>query len=510
MTQNLLKSDQLPYALYRAEQVRALDRTAIEQFGIPGLTLMKRAGAAAFALLRERWPAASDITVICGIGNNGGDGYVVAHLVLTQGIKVRVLQLGDPQRLSGDALICATTYRDAGGEVFPFQGLPRETDIVVDAVFGTGLEREITGDWREALEAINRHAAPVLALDIPSGIHSDTGRCMGVAVKADASITFIGLKQGMFTGSSPAYCGDIRFDALDVPAAVYASQILSARRLDWARLSRQITPRSRIAHKGYFGHVLVIGGNYGFTGAAVLAATAAARAGAGLVSVATRAVHAVTLVAHRPEVMWHGVESDTMLRSLLRRASVIAIGSGLGRDIWAQRMLAVALESGLPMVVDADALNLLADDPLKRDDWVLTPHPGEAARLLEVPTEVIQSDRFAAVYSLQQKYGGIGVLKGAGTLITDGGERPCGICSDGNPGMASGGMGDVLTGIIAALYASSIRQGGDLQDAVELSVCLHARAADAAARKGERGMLAGDLIEQLRWLGNPELNDVDA
>ena len=506
MTMNLLKTDQLPHALYRAEQVRALDRTAIEQFGIPGLTLMERAGAAAFKLLRDCWPDARDITVVCGIGNNGGDGYVVGRLALEQGFKVRVLQLGDGGRLSGDALTSAMAYTEAGGETFDFQGMPRVTDLVVDAVFGTGLEREITGAWREAIESINQHPAPVLALDIPSGIHSDTGRFMGVAVKADATISFIGLKQGMFTGDAPEYCGDIQFDALDVPAAIYASQILSARRLDWDKMTLQLAPRSRVSHKGNFGHVLVIGGNHGFAGAALMTAAAAARTGAGLVSVATRETHASTLVMQRPEVMFHSVESDTALKALLERATVVAIGPGLGRDDWSQKMLSLALESRRPLVMDADALNLLVDNPQRRDDWILTPHPGEASRLLGVSTAEIQQDRFTAVQTLQHQYGGVAVLKGAGTLVMGPAHRPCGVCSDGNPGMASGGMGDVLTGIIASLIA----QGFDLQDAAELGVCLHAKAADVSARKGERGMLASDLIDQLRMLVNTELADVDA
>jgi len=505
MSINKLKTDKLPHALYRAEQVRALDRTAIEQFGIPGITLMERAGAAAFRLLQSRWPEARDITVLCGIGNNGGDGYVVGRLALEQGLTVRVLQLGDGSRLKGDALTSAEAYTAADGQVHAFQGMPQKTDLVVDAIFGTGLEREVTGIWREALETVNSHPAPVLALDIPSGIHSDTGMALGVAVRAAATISFIGLKQGLFTGDAPDYCGAISFDALDVPAAIYASQILAARRLDWAKLKNQLQIRSRIAHKGHCGHVLVIGGNHGYSGAARLAAEAAARSGAGLVSVATRESHAAFLVMTRPELMCRGVESETALKALIERVSVIAIGPGLGRSNWSQRMLSAALDSNLPLVMDADALNLLCDNPIKRDDWVLTPHPGEAARLLGVPLDEIRPDRFQAAQRIQQKFGGVCVLKGAGTLIDGAGQRPVGVCSGGNPGMASGGMGDVLTGIIAALVA----QGQDLETAAEMGVTLHAEAADVAAIRGERGMLAGDLIAEIRALINPELGYAD-
>ncbi|MCG8427431.1 MAG: NAD(P)H-hydrate dehydratase [Chromatiales bacterium] len=504
MSINILQTDKLPHALYRAEQVRALDRTAIEQFGISGLTLMERAGAVAFKLLLARWPAVRDITVLCGTGNNGGDGYVVARLALEQGLSVRVLQLGDEGRIQGDARSCAEAYRAAGGVVHPYQGIPHKTDLIIDGVLGTGLEREVAGAWGDALNAANQHPAPVLALDIPSGIHSDTGRVMGAAVKAAATITFIGLKQGLFTGDAPEYCGDVKFDALETPAAIYASQILAARRLDWSKLKEQLQPRSRIAHKGHFGHLLLIGGDYGYAGAIRLAGEAALRTGAGLVTVATRSEHAILMGATRPELMCRGVESAVALRELLAPFSAIAIGPGLGQSDWSRQMLAVALESSLPLVVDADALNLLCNNPIRQDNWVLTPHPGEAARLLDCSTAEVQQDRFSAITAIQSQFSGVCVLKGAGTLIKGPGQRPVGLCSQGNPGMASGGMGDVLTGIIAALIA----QGFDLESAAETGVCLHAAAADKAALRGERGMLASDLIAELRTLVNPETDGV--
>jgi NAD(P)H-hydrate epimerase len=244
--------------------------------------------------------------------------------------------------------------------------------------------------------------------------------------------------------------------------------------------------------------VLVVGGNRGYSGAARLAAEAAARSGAGLVSVATHPAHAATLNLGRPELMCRGVERPAEFRPLLERAKVIALGPGLGQDGWAKAMFQAALESGLPLVVDADALNLLAAVPLRRDDWVLTPHPGEAARLLNSDTRTLQADRFAALQRLRDQYGGVAVLKGAGSLIGSGGSRPPAVCSDGNPGMASGGSGDLLTGLIAGLAA----QGHELIEAAELGVALHAAAGDRAALRGEIGMLAGDIMEQLRGLLN--------
>jgi len=490
----------LPTALYRAAEVRELDRIAIEEHGVPGRTLMERAGAAAFGQLRRRWPGAGNIAVVCGIGNNGGDGYVVARLALEAGLNPRVLQLGDAGRLSGDALACAKAYADAGGRTQTFRGLDGGVELIVDAVFGTGLERTVAGSWGEALAAMNAHPAPVFALDLPSGLHADTGQVLGVAVEAAATISFIGLKQGMFTGQGPACCGQVLFDDLQVPAAVYAGQGAAAQRIDWAGLKHQLRPRSASAHKGHFGRLLVIGGDTGFGGAICMAAEAAARTGAGLVRVATRQDQARSLVAARPEVMWQGVEQAQALEPLLAWASVVAVGPGLGQAPWGRMMFAQALHSGLPLVVDADALNLLAREPVRRDNWILTPHPGEAARLLGCPVAEIERNRFDAARALQRKYGGCVVLKGAGTLVVDD-ERTL-VCSAGNPGMATGGMGDVLTGIIGGLLAQGLDGPG------ALGVVVHAAAGDLAAQEGERGMLARDLMPAIRRLVNPEVAGV--
>ena len=499
MQRPLPRTDRLPYALYRAEQVRELDRTAIEDHGIPGEELMESAGRAAYELLRGRWPDAREITVVCGAGNNGGDGYVVARLARTDGLKARVIQLGDEQRLRGDALTMATRYREGNGTVEAFQRVPEGTDLIVDAILGTGLEREVTGAWAEVIDAINAHPAPVLAIDIPSGLHSDLGRVLGTAVKAEATVSFIGLKQGMFTGAGPDCCGEILFDGLQVPAVVYSGQVLSARRLDWTKLRGLLDRRPRDANKGSFGHVLVVGGAPGFSGAARLTGEGALRTGAGLVTVATHPKHAAFLNLNRPELMCAGVEGPAQLEPFLERATVVAVGPGLGQGSWGKQLLGWVLGSGLPLVVDADALNLLAESPTVHDNWVLTPHPGEAGRLLGVDTGAIQSDRYGSVRRLHERFGGIAVLKGAGTLVQGPSHRPTGVCDGGNPGMATAGTGDLLTGMIAALIA----QGLALEDAAAAGVCLHAAAGDAAARGGERGLLASDLFEQIRVLVNP-------
>lgn len=476
--------------------MRRLDHRAIHQFGISGETLMERAGAFSYAMLARYWPQAKSITVVCGMGNNGGDGYVVARIAHHAKLSVTILQLGDHDKLRGDAALNARRCRELQIPCEPFRELPPETDVIVDAVLGTGLERNVRGHWAEALQKINAHRAGVLAIDIPSGLNSDTGAKMGTAARADVTTTFIALKQGMFTAAAIDYCGEILFHALDIPPRLYASEILSARRIDWEQQKQMLPKRSRSSHKGNYGHLLIVGGTPGFSGAIRLTGEGALRSGAGLVSVATDVQHAALIAASRPELMCHGIEHAAQLEPLLQRCSVVAIGPGLGQGSWGKSLFEAVLYSGKPMVVDADALNLLAQYPQQRCDWVLTPHPGEAARLLGVTVPEIQDDRFTAVQRLQRRYDGVVVLKGAGTVVHSMGKRAPALCSQGNPGLASGGSGDVLTGIIAGLIA----QGFDLQDAAESGVSLHAAAADMAARDGERGMIASDLFPCIRHL----------
>jgi NAD(P)H-hydrate epimerase len=489
---------QLPLDLYRADQVRGFDRAAIEGLGIPGAILMARAGEAALRALRARWPEARRLAVVCGAGNNGGDGYVLARLARQQGLDPRVLAVADPARLRGDALDAATAARDAGVPFADFDPGPiDEAQVLVDALFGTGLDRPLEGPWAGAVDAVRASGRPVLALDLPSGLHADSGRVLGAAVRAAVTVTFVALKPGLFTGEGPAHCGRVLFHDLGVPRAVLAGALPAARRLDARALAQAwLAPRARDAHKGCFGHVLVVGGDHGYAGAARLAAEAAARCGAGLVSLGTRPEHVSAAVAARPEVMARGVEGGADLEALLARATVVALGPGLGRGPWGQGLALAALASGLPLVVDADALGLLPEGA--GAGRVLTPHPGEAARMLGWTAAAVQADRLAAAAALRARFGGVVVLKGSGTVVDDGDGAP-GICDRGNPGMATGGMGDLLTGVIAALLAQGLPPG----PAARLGVSLHASAADRAAQEGERGLLAGDLLAHLRTLANP-------
>ncbi len=491
----------LPVNLYSAEQVRELDRIAIEEFNILGYSLMHRAADFSYRKLKEKWPEAKLISVICGGGNNAGDGYVLAGMAREDGKDVRVYHLIDPAHLKGDAAKAYKYLIASGLKSSPFSSdALRNSDLIVDAIFGTGLDRNIEGEFVEVINTINLISKPVMAIDIPSGLNADTGNIMNVAVNADLTTTFIGLKKGLFTADGLEYSGEIKFNDLDVPADVYqhlkkSDQSIS--RLELEDLNHALKPRPKNSHKGHFGHVLVVGGDEGYLGAAKMAAEAAARVGAGLVSIATRLSHAGLLSTVRPEIMSHGVESLDELMPLIKKANVIAIGPGLGQSEWAKLLLARVFESEMPLVIDADALNLLTEDEQTSTNWVITPHPGEAARLLKTDSKAIQANRFESIMNLHEKFPGPVVLKGNGTLIADT-EGDLFICDAGNPGMSSGGMGDVLSGVIAGLIAQDI----DINHATKLGVCLHAHAGDRAASAGERGMLAMDLMPHLRNLVN--------
>ena len=486
--------NKLPKELYNVSQCREIDRLTINEYGIAGIELMRRAGAALFEQLRFKWPGCQQVSIFCGAGNNAGDGYVVGRLALAAGLKVSLYALLEPGRLKGDACLAAQDYVEAGGSVTTFDGSIELTDgVIVDALLGTGLDREVTGSFATAIAIINQATCPVVSVDIPSGLQADSGKIMGCAVTADLTVTFIAVKQGLLTGEAADVCGELYFASLNVPKVVYEHFEPSAYLIQ--PLSLAARPRS--SHKGRNGHVLLIGGDYGFSGAIRLAAEAALRAGAGLVSVATRRDHSHLINIGRFEIMSHSVESAEDLLSLLEKVSVVVIGPGLGQKQWGKQLLQRVFLSDKPLVVDADALNLLALNPRKYEQWVLTPHLGEAARLLSCSTKEIACDRFAAVTQLQQRYGGVCVLKGAGTLVKS--QDSLAVNPTGNPGMASGGMGDVLSGIIAALMA----QGVERIEAVEMAVFIHGKAADLAAEQcGERGLLAADLFPFIRQLLN--------
>ncbi|PLW81879.1 bifunctional ADP-dependent NAD(P)H-hydrate dehydratase/NAD(P)H-hydrate epimerase [Kineobactrum sediminis] len=486
-------------ALYSAEQTRALDRCAIENHGISGAVLMSRAAATALDHLLLRWPHPLLLQILCGTGNNGGDGYLLADQAHKRGIPVQVWQLGDAGKMRGDALLARQQALANGVAVAAFHpGALRAEGVLIDAMLGTGLTGEVRAPFSEAITLCNQSGLPLLAVDIPSGLCADTGRRLGATTRADMTVTFIGYKRGLFTLDGPDCCGILVFADLGVPAEVYRQSAPDWLRLDLDLLLAQLPSRPANAHKGNYGTVLVVGGDYGMGGAVALAAEAALRAGAGLVRVATRAEHVAAVIARTPEAMPVSVGSGQALKPLVDSADVLVVGPGLGQSPWSEQLVQTIAESGKPCVLDADGLNMLAAgrvlSPRVRDNWVFTPHPGEAARLLGCSTAQVQADRFAATKRLQERLGGVVILKGNGSLVTDGTRGL--LCDYGNPGMASGGMGDVLSGVIGGLLAQDLVG----LDAAALAVCLHGAAADIASEQGQKGLLAGDLMVPLRAL----------
>lgn len=500
-----LSKPSIPAAnIYMAEQVRELDRRAIQEQGIAGISLMKRAGQALFDRIFSDWPATGHLTVFCGPGNNGGDGYVVAALAAREKMPVMLVETS-PDKIKGDAGRARDFALGMGVEPVTAKEWLKspvfaETSLIVDALLGTGFSGSLRKPFADLICLINQSGLPVIAADIPSGLHADTGYVEGGAVRADSTVTFIGNKLGLYTGQGRAYSGDIYFDDLEAPADIYTGVELFASMLDLEAELDNLQPRAADAHKGSNGHLLIIGGESGFAGAPLMAAKAAVRMGAGLVSVATRPEHIAAFVGARPEVMTFDAQS-AMFEQVLDRAGVLVVGPGLGTSAWGERLLQQALASGKPMVLDADALSLIAEYTPRNvrisKNSVITPHPGEAGKLLNKTAADINRDRPGAIKALAKRYRTTSLLKGSGTLIK--GETGISLCPYGNPGMASGGMGDVLSGIIGGLMA----QGLSAEKAARLGACVHAKSADfLAGTEGQRGLLATDLIDQARRLLN--------
>jgi NAD(P)H-hydrate epimerase len=484
--------------LYSSAQVRALDAYAIGQ-GTEGYTLMRRAAEAALRALRSRWPTALRLAIVTGGGNNGGDGYVLARFAQAAGLSVTVLAAVATEGLRGDARRACDDFQASGGRPLPFDpSVLTGADVIVDALLGTGLKEPVRADIAAAISAINGCGRPVFSLDLPSGLNADSGAVMGAAIRADCTISFVGLKTGLFLGEGPEYVGRLLFDDLEVSAPDEPRFHPLLQRLGEGEIARALPRRPREANKGDFGRVLIVGGGIGMPGAVRLAGESCLRAGAGLVTVATARENINAIVAGRPELIVHAVDAAAELGPLLAAASVVAVGPGLGQSDWAVSVLERVLLSGKPLVIDADALNLLSRQGRSAPGGsVLTPHPGEAGRLLGCSAAAVQADRLAALQALTQRHAGsVIVLKGAGTLIGIEGQIP-GICERGNPAMAAAGMGDVLTGAIVGILA----QCRDPWRAACAGVLAHALAGDELARDRSRGILALELAEALaHWV----------
>ena len=492
-------------ALHDAGSLRRIEARAHAEPGGDPFELMRRAGRAAWRCALRHWPQAQRIVVVCGPGNHGGDGYVMARYALDSGREVRLVHLAGHEPRGELARRALEDCRSRGAKpvvfdgVSPGGGLP-PADLVVDALFGIGLDRAPEPDAARLIEAMNVHPAPRLSLDVPSGVDVARASAPGAAVRATRTLEFIAPKAGLRTGPALDLAGALEVAPLDLAPELVAEEGAVAELLSPGHLRRWLRPRVRDAHKGLYGRVLCIGGDHGRGGAAILCAEAAMRCGAGLVEVATRAAHLAPLLARRPEAMGHAVERVADVADLLERADVVAIGPGLGTEPWGRVMFGAALAAGKPLVLDADALNLLAARPRPLPPGtILTPHPGEAANLLGTDARRVQADRLGAARALCERHDVVVVLKGAGTIVAAPG-RPPRILDAGNPGMAVAGMGDLLTGVVAGLRA----QGLAPIAAASAGVALHAGAGDsAAADHGQRGLLPADLLPWLRRMANP-------
>lgn len=483
--------------IYAVSQIRAIETLAETKLGLSQTLLMQKAGHAALFILKNAWPHARHISILCGPGNNGGDGYTLAYLAHRLGLHVLVQQVGSTREFSTAAQEALSICQTEGVSIEPFAGQVKSADLIVDALFGIGLRGPIGDEYIPAVQAINSAKLPVLALDIPSGIQADTASFEKIAVKADVTATFIGLKLGLLTGYGLEMSGKVMLNTLDLPKDIFQHASSLGRAFAYTDYKSILSKRPLNSNKSDFGHLLIVGGNIGFNGSVRLAAEAALKLGTGLVSVATHPSHASLINSHYPEIMSHPIAKAKQLDALIDKASTIVVGPGLGQDAWGKALFKRVLSSTKPLVVDADALNLLAKERIQFPNWILTPHPGEAARLLKTSPAHIQANRMHAIDALCKQYDGVCLLKGAGTLIQSR-AHDLRVLRDGNPGMASAGMGDTLSGIIGGLLA----QGLSLMDATLKGAALHARAADIAAKDGEHGLLASDVIPVIKQLLN--------
>ncbi|MFT5063543.1 MAG: hydroxyethylthiazole kinase-like uncharacterized protein yjeF [Gammaproteobacteria bacterium] len=492
-------------ALYQVDQVRELDQAIIDAGLASGSELMQRAAQSAFRLIEERWPNAQQIAVLCGSGNNAGDGYIVAALAKQAGRSVTVFSLSDPGQLNEVASSAFAQWRAVGDiqVLTSNDAAPSldDFDLIVDALLGTGVDRDLVGHWTATVEEVNRCVAPVLAIDVPSGLNANTGNVQGIGVVADVTITFVAKKFGLLTGYAADYVGELVFDPLEAGEVQRASISPIAAEINLSDVPSWIRPRGRTNHKGQNGHLLIIGGNLGMSGAVRLAGEAALRCGAGLVSIATHPSHAAEVDQGCPEVMALPVVDSEDFEQVSDWATVIAIGPGLGQSEWAQYLFRASLKKAakrdVPLVIDADALTMLAAAPEYHDHWVLTPHPGEAARLLGCKSADVQADRLSAANEIVSRYGGTVILKGPGTVIAAKGELTK-VVTAGNFGMGIGGMGDVLTGVVGAMLADGMRP----YEGACCAAVVHSSAGDIAAGDMPRGMLPSDLFIPLRRLVN--------
>jgi hydroxyethylthiazole kinase-like uncharacterized protein yjeF len=485
-----------------AAEMRALDHATIEEVGLSAAILMETAGrAVADAALRMLGAERGHVAVVCGPGNNGGDGFVAARVLRDRGIDAVVYLAAERAAVRGDARMHLDVFERSGGIVrmlaTPAQLAALDSRIidaalVIDALFGVGLARPIEGHLAEVVTMMLM-AERVLAVDIPSGIDADTGRTLGVAVIAARTVTMAALKIALVSSPGFARCGEVEVAEIGIPGALIAVSNLRAGLVEPADVTRWLPHPQVVEHKGRRGHVLVIGGSPGMRGAGRLAAAAALRAGAGLCTLAADGEPSAP-----DSVMTRSLDGAELAPVLAGKAAIV-IGPGLGDTAASAARVRDVLGSGVPAVLDADALNVLAGDPAAiaaaAGPVVITPHPGEASRLLGITTADVEADRLAAARALAARTRAVVVLKGARTIVCDGAaDDQCSINPTGGPALATGGSGDVLAGTIGALLA----QGLSAVNAARTGVYIHGAAGDALAlAHGDRGVVSSDLPEAI-------------
>jgi len=471
--------------LYTPETVYQLDHAAVAMDGFSELELMQRAGECLWREVDARWPDLSCITVFAGSGNNGGDAFVVALCASAQGVEVQLLVQGDLARQSATSRHFRELWEQGGGSVEPWQGQTLLGEVVIDGLLGIGLQRDLDADWQALVQTINDHPGARVAIDIPSGLNARCGIPQPVAVEAQLTVTFIGRKCGQYLADGPDYCGELVFADLGVSARARSSQAPVLEAIESCQLP---APRKRNSHKNHYGNLLIVGGDQGMSGAVALAARAALRTGAGLVTALVHPDCRFSFGAY-PEIMVLGWDA---LEAKLAQASVLVVGPGLGGSPAAQACLQLLRAAPQPMVIDASALDADFLLSLTSSQRVITPHPGEAAKLLGLGTAEVQADRLQACARLLEHFGATTVLKGSGSLIAEPGKTPYAINTRGNPGMASAGMGDVLSGIIGALLGQGLKPYA----AARSAAFIHALCAEAYSEEQDAsGLIAGDIID---------------
>lgn len=498
-----MKMDSLPYQMFTTSEIRNIERFHATTSGGDCYDLMRLAGRALVNEIKRRAPHSKLVWIFVGGGNNGGDGYAAASELISQGLGVRVFASGAPHENSEARRACGD-FISKGGIVetlLPERSDPRP-DVIIDALLGSGVRSSPRPPIDEWIMFINSSRAQVISADIPSGLNADTGCAMGECVRADSTVCMLALKPGLFTGEAVDYCGQVVCDPLGIDIKAFSDRKLTGglplTRQSYTDILPDLPQRLRSCNKGDNGKVLIIAGGRGMGGAAAIAGTGALRAGAGLVKVACDPSNVQMLCSIHPELMTVDFNDDEAVKKALAWCDTVAIGPGLSVRQRSEDLVHMVLSSGRDCVFDADALNILSQGQREaRTNRIITPHPAEAARLLGCTVQEIEQDRLTAARQLQSVYGGVVLLKGAGTVIADG--RGVTVISGGSPALASGGMGDLLTGIIAALCAGELTQ----KQAAVFGACIHARAGEIAEGEyGAAGTLPTDLEESIRRLVN--------